>query len=76
METHARSIVKTLSWRFIATIITSLVALALTGEIRIALEIGLLDTTIKLAAYYGHERIWLRMPFGKPKGGPPPEYQI
>ncbi len=75
METHTRSIIKTLSWRFIATFITALIALAITGELRVAAEIGLLDTLIKLGAYYGHERIWLRIGIGMPKG-PPPEYHI
>ncbi len=67
METRRRSIVKSLSWRVFATIITSLVAYRITGEITFAIEIGLLDTSIKLFAYYAHERTWLRIDFGNPK---------
>ena len=73
MESHARSIIKALSWRIIATVVTFLVAWLLTGTINVALKIGFLDTTIKLAAYYLHERAWLQLGFGRLKQ---PEYQI
>ena len=65
METKRRSLLKTLSWRVIATVITMLIAFLLTSEIKFAVEIGLLDTTIKLAAYFAHERMWLRIPWGR-----------
>ena len=73
MESHYRSIVKTITWRVLATAITFSVAFILTGELEKAAEIGILDTLIKLGAYYSHERVWNRLSFGKPK---PPEYQI
>lgn len=73
MEPRRRSVAKALSWRVIAMVITALVAWFLTGEFAIALEIGLLDTLIKVGVYYGHERAWLRVPYGKMK---PPEYHI
>ena len=73
MESHARSIIKALSWRFIATVVTFLVAWFLTGTVNVALKIGLLDTSIKLAAYYFHERAWIQLSFGRLKQ---PEYQI
>lgn len=73
MDTHKRTLVKALSWRVIATIITAIVALAVTGKLRIAVTIGIVDTLIKLAAYYMHERCWLRIDFGKLR---PPEYEI
>lgn len=65
METKRRSLAKALSWRFIATFITMAIAFAITGKGDLALEIGLLDTTIKLAAYFTHERIWLRVGYGR-----------
>jgi len=73
METRRRSIAKALTWRFLALVITALVAYALTGSLGIALEIGLADTLIKFGAYYGHERLWVRITYGRPR---PPEYQI
>lgn len=76
MESHKRSIAKALSWRVWATLITTCVAFLMTGEMTVAIEIGLLDTLLKLGAYYGHERLWLRIPFGKAPAMPPPEYHI
>ena len=49
---------KTVSWRLIATCITLLIALLLTGDIRVATGIGFLDMVIKTAGFYLHERVW------------------
>lgn len=73
MESHVRSIVKALTWRVIATFVTVLVAWFILGDVSHALEIGLLDTLIKLGAYYGHERIWDKVALGKEEK---PEYYI
>ena len=64
-ESTLRSLLKAISWRVVATAITFCVALLLTGETLIALEIGLLDTVIKLGAYFSHERLWGRLKVGK-----------
>ena len=71
MESFARSLVKSLSWRVVAVIITTTVAWVITGEKVFAVAIGVADTFIKLFAYFAHERIWNRIQFGKAK---PPEY--
>lgn len=73
METRARSIIKALTWRATALLITTGVVWGITGKVELAVEIGLLDTLIKLGVYYGHERCWLKVRFGRAK---PPEYQI
>ena len=73
MESHVRSIIKALSWRVIATVVTFTIALLLTGTVEMAFKIGLLDTVIKLAAYYGHERTWMKLNFGKLQN---PDYEI
>ena len=73
METRARSIIKALTWRATALLITTGVVWLVTGKVELAVEIGLLDTLIKLGVYYGHERCWLKVRFGRAK---PPEYQI
>ena len=65
METRRRSLYKTLSWRVLATLITTLIAFILTNEVTFAVEIGLLDTSIKLVVYFAHERLWLRVPWGR-----------
>ena len=73
MESTKRSVAKALSWRFFATLITMLVVLVLTGELVFAAKIGLLDTSIKLLAYVAHERLWLRIRYGRYE---PRDYQI
>ena len=73
MESHSRTIMKALSWRVIATFVTFTIAWIVTGQLKFAAEIGLIDTFIKLGAYYLHERTWMRVKFGTLKT---PEYQI
>lgn len=73
VESQTRSIVKTFTWRVIATLVTMSVARIILGRVTHALEIGLLDTVIKLGAYYGHERIWNRVAIGRDQA---PEYTI
>jgi len=72
-ESHIRSIVKAVTWRAGGTVVTFLVAFVLLGEISKAVQIGALDTLLKIGAFYAHERVWNRLSFGKQK---PPEYQI
>ncbi len=64
-ETKFRSLIKSISWRIIATIITTSVAYFLTERIDTALEIGGLDMIFKLAIYYSHERLWGIIPLGR-----------
>lgn len=63
-ETKTRSILKSLSWRAMATICTILLVLVLTGEIHLAISAGLIEVVLKLILFYAHERIWLKVPFG------------
>ena len=53
-----KSIVKTISWRIIAFIITTALVFALSNDHAIAITIGIADMIIKLIAYYIHERLW------------------
>lgn len=74
MESTRRSLVKALSWRLIATLITGLLAYLLTGEMAFAAKIGLADTGLKFFCYLGHERLWNRISFGR--ATQEPEYTI
>jgi uncharacterized membrane protein len=74
MESNRRSIAKALSWRVIATLITSAIVFLLTGKGDFAATIGLADTTVKFLIYFGHERLWNRVPFGREADEP--EYII
>ena len=57
----------------VATLVTFFVAWAILKDIGFATKIGLLDTVIKIGAYYGHERLWDRVPIGRAKE---PEYYL
>jgi uncharacterized membrane protein len=73
METRRRSFLKALSWRLFATIITTTVAYTMTGKMSFAVEIGAIDTLIKIFIYFAHERFWQLIPYGKIR---PTDYQI
>ena len=73
MESHFRSILKAISWRAGGTAVTFVVALAVSGNIDIAVKVGVLDTIVKIGAFYLHERVWHSISFGRIE---PPEYQI
>ncbi len=73
MESHSRTIIKSLTWRCIAFTITTSIAWIITHEVEVAASIGVADTLLKLIAYYGHERVWLKVRFGRM---PRPEYEI
>lgn len=62
-ESHIRSLIKSVSWRIIATTDTVLVVLlitCLTGNCGIenAIKIGVIEFLLKLIVYYIHERLW------------------
>ena len=73
MESHLRSIAKALTWRFMGTMATFFIAFLVTRKLDVAFQIGLADTVIKLAAFYGHERLWSLIKFGRKT---PPDYYI
>ena len=70
MESTRRSLAKSLSWRLLATAITTSLVFALTGEGRFAATVGLSDTLLKLFVYFGHERLWNRIHFGREQKQP------
>ena len=74
MESTRRSIVKAISWRLLATVITAVIVYQLTGKLDFAAKVGLADTTLKFFVYFGHERLWNRIPFGREQKQP--EYFI
>jgi adenylylsulfate kinase len=65
METHLRSVVKGMSWRVIATFVTTMVVWLLSGEVSMALLAGASDSLVKIGLYWGHERIWQTVTWGR-----------
>ena len=58
-DSHIRPIIKAVSWRIIAMIITGAVVYAYTGEIKKSGEISVVAGLILTFAYYLHERFWV-----------------
>ena len=74
LETHSRSILKAVSWRATGTLDTILISFILTGQIKLALSIGLVELATKTVLYYMHERLWNRIKYGRKEE--PMEYNI
>jgi len=66
-ETHARSVIKSISWRFWASLTTIALVLLFVGEIKAALSVGITEIVAKIILYFFHERTWDKIRFGKEK---------
>lgn len=64
-ETRTRSVVKTVIWRVVATLITWGTVYAYTGKLSESIEITIVAALIGMTAYYFHERIWNNISWGK-----------
>nr|NIN01786.1 adenylyl-sulfate kinase [candidate division Zixibacteria bacterium] len=69
-ESHLRSAIKAISWRFWATVTTMLLVYIFTGTIKIVLAIGALEVTLKMLLYFLHERGWDKIRFGRKEISP------
>ncbi|WP_419212470.1 DUF2061 domain-containing protein [Maribacter sp. X9] len=64
-EKPMRSIVKSISWRIIGTLDTILISWVVTGQVKLALSIGVVELFTKMLLYFFHERIWNKINWGK-----------
>lgn len=64
-ETHSRSVVKTITWRVLATLTTFLLVYFFTGKLELALTVGFLEAILKMVIYFLHERGWDKIKFGR-----------
>jgi uncharacterized membrane protein len=64
-ETHARSVLKAISWRTLGTLDTFAISWLLTGRVEIAGSIAGLEIVTKILWYYLHERVWAAIPWGR-----------
>ena len=69
MDEHKRTVVKSITWRVIATTTTIIAVYTYTNDWRIAATSGIVANVIKTALYYIHERLWNRSSFGVAKKG-------
>ena len=66
-NTRYRHIIKTLTWRFIASVDTFMVSWFYTGNIQMGLRISFFEVFTKIFLYYMHERVWFRFNFPNSK---------
>ncbi len=64
-ETNIRSIIKGISWRIVATSTTMGIVYVFFGNVELAIATGLLETVAKVGLYWGHEKVWQKIKFGK-----------
>ena len=65
MDTHKRSLMKSIVWRLVSLIIVFTVSLLVTKSLAMATSISVVDTAIKMICYYFHERIWAKINWGR-----------
>lgn len=65
MDRKRRSIVKTMSWRVVASLTTMTLVFIFTGKLIISLGVGISEAVIKTFLYYLHERIWGNIKWGR-----------
>jgi len=58
VKAERRHILKTFTWRIIATLTTTIIAWIVTGDPMIGLKVGSIEFIIKMLLYYLHEKAW------------------
>ena len=72
-ERRRRTILRSISWRIVATVTTMVIAFFVTGKVELAVTIGGFELIAKLFIQYFHERLWMKIKYGYIN---PPDYQI
>ena len=62
-----RHLAKTITWRIIGTLDTTLLAWLITGDPEVGLQVGGIEVVTKMILYYLHERVWYKFKFGVDK---------
>lgn len=69
METRLRSLIKAVTYRILGSLVTAALVLFLTHRKGLALSAGILDSVTKVLAYFVHERLWAKIPYGRVEAG-------
>ena len=69
-DSNKRSIVKGISWRVVATSTTIIIVYLFFGRLDLAIAAGLLESIAKVALYWGHERAWFKVRWGRKRIDP------
>ena len=65
IETTARSIAKTLSWRVCGSTATFAISYAILGDFAISGTIAIIQLTFNTLLYFVHERVWNWITWGR-----------
>ncbi len=67
VETKTRSLLKAISWRFLATTTTTIIVYLFFKRLDLAIAAGIVESITKIIIYFIHERIWQKIKIGKKK---------
>ncbi|MEK7554392.1 MAG: DUF2061 domain-containing protein [Patescibacteria group bacterium] len=67
-ETHLRTIVKTILWRLVATVITFCIVYLYNGGVAESAKASGVVALFLIVGYYLNERVWNRIDWGRSKG--------
>ena len=65
VDKASRSLAKAVSWRLLAALILGGITFAVTGSWEASTLITLVYNLVQVFVYYGHERLWERIPWGR-----------
>ena len=60
-----RSLIKTITWRIVATLDTFFISWFITGKLVFAGAIASLEILTKMFLYFLHERVWAKIKWGR-----------
>ena len=64
-DTAARSFARAVTWRVLATLTTVILVFVFTGEIFLAVGIGIVEIIAKMLLFFIHERMWDHVTWGR-----------
>lgn len=64
-NSRLRSLMKAVCWRLVGSLDTFLLSLIVTHKLHYAVSIAGVEALTKIALYYGHERFWRKIPWGR-----------
>lgn len=65
MDTHKRSLIKTISWRITGSGATFTIGYAISGSLGLAGTIAIVQLVANTILYFIHERIWNKIKWGQ-----------
>lgn len=64
-EHRRRSVIKAITYRFISIVFDAIIAYAVTQSAEKTLIFIVISNAISIVIYFGHERVWNRIPWGR-----------